>query len=358
MAAGSSRDRPDPIPAFVPHPWVRGGDAQTIAGRWLPGRRVRLRARYVELEVSDGDRIVVLDSTPPGWRPGDPAALFVHGLAGCVRSPYVARPAARLLDLGYRAVRMNLRGAGSGFGAARSIYHAGRTEDVRVAAEWLAARAPGSPIALVGFSLGANLVLKLAAEAASRPLAGLDCVLAANPPLDLSACCRHLARPEARIYDRNFVRLLGRMIDRLHAAHPDLGPANLGGVGSLYDFDDRYTARRNGFEGAEAYYADSSAGPLVPQIQVPGLVVHAEDDPFIPLGSIRAVAFPPHLPLELCRAGGHLGYLSHRPWRGDRRWLDARIAAWLETRWGDRAGGNPATGPDGGRSRDVRNPDE
>lgn len=318
---------------FEPHPWFRGGHAQTIVGRYLPGPRVRLPATYHEVDAGEGDRLVLLDSTPQGWRPGHPSALLVHGLGGCARSPYVRRVAARLVGIGVRIVRMNLRGAGSGFGAARGIYHAGRTEDLRRAGEWLARRAPSSPIALVGFSLGANLVLKLAAEAARQPLDGLDCVLAANPPLDLAACCRHIQRPENRLYDRNFVRLLHREVARLHAAFPDLGPIHLAGATTLYDFDDRYTARRNGFAGAADYYARSSAGPLVPQIEVPGLVVHAADDPFIPVEPFHRIRFPAQLALELNSHGGHLGYFSRKPWGGDRRWLDARLAAWLAQRW-------------------------
>ena len=229
---------------------------------------------------------------------------------------------------------MNLRGAGSGFGGARGIYHAGRTEDLRRVVEWMAGRADGSPIGLVGFSLGANLVLKLAAEAAARPLDGLDCVLAANPPLDLDACCRHIGRRENRVYDRNFVRLLRSEVARLQAVFPDLPPVDLTRVSSLYEFDDVFTAPRNGFAGAADYYSKSSAGPLVPQIEVPGLVVHAEDDPFIPAEPFQQVRFPPRLALELNSYGGHLGYLSRSPWAGDRRWLDARLTAWLAARWG------------------------
>jgi predicted alpha/beta-fold hydrolase len=163
--------------------------------------------------------------------------------------------AARLVGLGIRVVRMNLRGAGSGFGIARSTYHSGRTEDLRAVAEWIAQRAPGSPIALVGFSLGGNLVLKLVAEAAEQPLDGLDCVLAANPPLDLAACCRHLQRPENRVYDRNFVRLLGVEVNRLHSRFPELGLIDLAGAETLFEFDDLYTAPRNGFRDADDYYA-------------------------------------------------------------------------------------------------------
>jgi predicted alpha/beta-fold hydrolase len=322
------------VPEFEPHPWVRNGHAQTIVGRFWPGPRVRLPATYSEIDAGEGDRLAVLESTPPEWVPGSPVALLVHGLAGCARAPYVVRLAARLMRMGVRVVRMNLRGAGAGFASARGIYHAGRTEDLRRVAEWIAQRAPRSPLALIGFSLGANLVLKLAAEAVDQPLEGLDCVLAANPPLDLAACCQHIQRPENRLYDRNFVALLRTEVARLHRIFPDLGPVDLPQELTLYDFDDLYTAPRNGFSGAIEYYARSSAGPLIPRITIPGLVVHAADDPFIPVDSFDRVEFPDGLALELIPFGGHLGYLSRTCWWGDRRWLDARFAAWLTARWG------------------------
>jgi predicted alpha/beta-fold hydrolase len=331
-----TRSHLDPtVPPFEPHPWVRGGHRQTIVGRYLPGPRVRLPSTHHEIDTGDGDRLSVLDSVPPGSAsPAVPSAILVHGLGGCARSPYILRVASRFLRLGVRVVRMNLRGAGSGFGLARGIYHAGRTDDLRRVVEWVADRNPGAPIALVGFSLGANLVLKLAAEAADRPLDGLDAVLAANPPLDLAACCRHIQRPGNRIYDRNFVRLLRAEVARLHRAFPELGPVDLTQVKTLFDFDDRYTAPRNGFAGADDYYARCSAGPSIPRIRVPGLVVHAEDDPFIPAGPFRVVRFPESLALELIPGGGHLGYFSRNRWGGDRRWLDGRLTAWLALRWG------------------------
>jgi predicted alpha/beta-fold hydrolase len=337
------------IPAFEPHPLLRGGHRQTIVGRYLPGGRGRLRSTCHEVDAGHGDRLSVLESVPSGWQRGSPTAVLVHGLAGCARSPYVVRVALRLVALGVRVVRMNLRGAGSGFGSARGTYHSGRTEDVRAVAEWLALRTPGSSIALVGFSLGANLVLKLAAEAADCPLAGLDCVLAANPPIDLAECCRAIQRPENRIYDRNFVRSLRLDVARLHTAFPELGEIDLSAVRSVYDFDELYTAPRNGFAGAADYYARCSAGPMIPRIAVPGLVVHAEDDPFIPAAPFLRIEFPAQLALELIPHGGHLGYVSRTRWQGDHRWLDGRLASWLSERWGipraDHADvlGDPAT---------------
>ena len=322
------------IPPFEPHPLLKGGHAQTIAGRYLPGRRVRLPSTYHRLSLNDGDALALLESTPEGWRAGDPVALLIHGLAGTSTAPYVRRLGGRLRAEGFRAVRMELRGAGLGFGMARETYHAGRSEDARAALGWIADRAPGSPIGLVGYSLGANIALKLAAEAVDRPVPGLDCVLAANPPLDLAACCRHIAKPGNRLYDRNFARSLRAEVERLHRAFPDLGASGLGRIRSLYEFDDLYTAPRNGFGGAEAYYERSSSGPLVAGIRLPGIVIHALDDPFIPREVFDGLQFGPSLDVEFPEAGGHLGYLSRRAWRGDRRWLDSRLLTWLETRWG------------------------
>ncbi len=329
----STPTRSQAVPPFVPHPWFPSGHLQTVAGRYLIGPRVNLPSTYHEIEVDGGDRLAVLESVPEGWANGGPLALLVHGLGGCARSPYVVRVAARFAGMGIRVVRMNLRGAGAGFGLARGTYHAGRTSDVRAVADWVTRRAEGSPLALVGFSLGANLVLKLAAESGEQPLVGLDCVLAANPPIDLAACCRQIQRPGNRVYDRNFVRQLGSEIARLHTVFPDLGPVNFPKSMTLFDFDDRYTAPRNGFSGAADYYASSSAEAFIPRIGVPGLVIHAEDDPFIPAEPFQRVTFPSRLALELIPGGGHLGYVSQKPWMGDRRWLDSRFETWLAARW-------------------------
>ena len=164
----------DAFPPFDPHPLLWNGHLQTIVARYLPGPRVRLASIYHEVDIGDGEALSVLESTPATWRAGDPAVVMIHGLAGCVRSPFLSRVALKLYQMGLRVVRMNLKGAGSGYGLARNFYHGGRSEDPRTVVQWLARRAPGSPIALVGFSLGANLVLKLASEASEQPLEGLD----------------------------------------------------------------------------------------------------------------------------------------------------------------------------------------
>lgn len=323
------------FPVFEPHPLLRGGHAQTICGRYLPARPIRLKSLDHRIEINGEETLSVVESIPESWRAERPAAIILHGLAGCARSPYVERIADRLVRVGVRVVRVNMRNAGSGFGLAKGFYHAGRTEDVVKVVEWLSARCPGSPIAAVGFSLGANLALRLAAETGgSEKLASLDCIVAANPPIDLKASCRFLRRAAGRPYDRHFVRLMRRDVDRLHALFPDLGAFDWTRIRSIYDFDESYTAPRNGFENAEDYYARCSSAPIIPTIELPGLVVHAEDDPFIPVEAFKTTVFPSNLTLELIPFGGHLGYIARRRVDDDRRWLDARIEAWISERWG------------------------
>jgi predicted alpha/beta-fold hydrolase len=333
-SVAASQLQASPFPPFEPFPGLANGHLQTIVARYLPGPRISLPSRYVELPLQDGDRLAVLDSHPTSWVEGGPIVLMVHGLAGCARSPYVVRVARKLFDLGVRVVRMNLRGAGSGFGLAKGFYHAGRTTDVRNVAAWVVQQSPSSPLALVGFSLGANLVLKLASESAVCPVPGLDAVLAANPPLDLEVCCEYLRRPAGRIYDKNFTRQLLAEVRRFEAKFPELEQVDPSKIGSVYDFDEWVTAPRNGYRNAVHYYRESSAGPLVSRIEVPGLVVHAADDPFIPPEPFYEARFPEQVRLEIVANGGHLGYLARDRIGPDRRWLDARFVSWLVDRWG------------------------
>src|SRR5262249_5732249 len=128
------------VPKFEPHPLVRGPHAQTIVGRYFGGECLRFPGTPHEVKLPDGDRLLVLESIPSGWRPPMPAAVLVHGLAGCADANYVVRVSQILLRMGILVVRMNLRGAGAGFGLARPIYHAGRSDDLRQGIRWVKPR--------------------------------------------------------------------------------------------------------------------------------------------------------------------------------------------------------------------------
>ncbi len=323
------------VPSFDPHPLVSGGHAQSWVGYLLPGPKEPMAVRRdFEIALLDGDRLLCREDQPVDWTAGAPQALLVHGLGGSVTSDYCMRLTVRLTAMNVRVVRMNLRNAGPSLGLSRLTYHAGLTSDVRAVAERMTTDGgAGSPLALVGFSLGANLVLKLAGEASTNPLVGLDAVVAASPPLDLEASCRHLMRPGGRFYDRRFARALRDQVDQLHRTIPDLGPTGLDEVDSVFGFDDAYTAPRHGFRNAVDYYRQSSAIGYVDAIEVDGLVVHAEDDPFVAFEPFTRASWSRSLEVDLNSRGGHLGFVHRRRVDGTHRWLDVRIADWLARHW-------------------------
>jgi len=315
---------------FRPLPLLRNPHVQTILGLYLPGGGLRQPTRRHILRLPDGDALVLHDTTPPGWRDGDRVALLVHGLTGSHASPHVRRLAARLPELGVRAVRLDLRGAGLGLPLARGFYHAGRSEDVRAALHELHRRAPASPIALVGLSLGGALALRTAGEADRFPLPGVDRVLALGPPLDLVRCIALLERPGNRLYELHFASRLVRDARLRQRCFPDLPPLALPRRLGVRLFDDLYTAPRCGFAGVLDYYQRASSQHLVPRIAVPTLIVTARDDPFIavePFEELRG-QLPEHVVLRILPHGGHLGFLG---WdgAGGVRWAERRVAEWV-----------------------------
>jgi uncharacterized protein len=316
-----------PAADFRPLPLLGNRHVQTLLGYFLKGPVLRHPARERRLTLPDGDRLLLLDSVPKSWRPGDPAALLLHGLGGCAQSSYLQRLAARLLAGGVRAVRLNMRAAGRGFGLARHFYHAGRTEDVRAALAEVGRWCPGSPLLLAGFSLGGNIALKLAGEAADEPVPGLARVAAVAPPIDLLRCAELLCTPGNRLYDRFFTRMLTaevRRYLRFHGEPPLRFPKNL----KMTDFDDLFTAPRCGFADARDYYRRSSAQPLIPRIRVPALILTARDDPFVAVAPFEELTLPSHVELVIAERGGHLGFLG-RDGGGGVRWAERKVGDWL-----------------------------
>ena len=197
---------------FHPHPLCRGRHAQTVASTLplirLPPNRATLR--FVAL--ADGDQLALHDDQPAVWQPGNRASLMVHGLGGSHASGYMRRIAAKLNGIGERTFRLDLRGCGAGFGFAKQPYYGGCSDDLAATVRRVGELCPGSPLSLIGFSLGANVVLKLLGELRGRPLAGVDHAMAISPPIDLERSSQSLLQGFNRVYDRYFVATLMRLI--------------------------------------------------------------------------------------------------------------------------------------------------
>jgi hypothetical protein len=301
--------------------------------------RYRATARRVELD--DGDVLIVHDDCPAGWRPGGVAALLMHGLSGCHRSPLIVRLMQKLTARNVRVFRLDLRCCGAGLGLARRPYHAGRSDDlaqvVASVIEWCAAspndRAAANDglepsLALVGVSLSGNILLKYLGENPNQVPAAVARAVAVNPPIDLTRCIATMDGPINRWYDRHFVAALERHV-RLHQRLVPDAPAPLGRLKSrrLYDFDEWFTAPVSGFPNATTYYERSSAAQFMPQIRLPTLVLTARDDPMVPAEMFEShcANWPENVHLSITDGGGHVGYIARRGPDPDVYWLDWRV---------------------------------
>jgi len=213
-----------------------------------------------------------------------PTLVLVHGLGGSDAPAYVRGTAELAYQAGINVVRLNQRNCGGTEHLTPTLYHSGLSGDLRaVVAELLERdRLPG---VLVGcFSVGGILALKMAGELGNEGWPGLLGVCAISPPIDLSETARHLEHPSKRLYQWRFVRGLKRMMLRNKELYPRLYDLrDLERIRTVRQFDELYTAPHGGFSGAEDYYAKSSALPLLAKTRVPTLILHARDDPLVPL---------------------------------------------------------------------------
>lgn len=320
------------LPAFRPHPLVRGGHLQTIVGNFLPSRVV-CRSQVRQVPLADGDGIALHEDSGAGDASYRDVVILVHGLGGCHQSTYMMRCSAKLQARGFRVFRMDLRGCGAGMSLARRPLHAGRSEDAAAVLAHVHALCPDSPIHLVGFSMGGNIVLKLAGELGGHAPPHLASVLAVSPPIDLAKCSESIQRGFSRVYDRRFVRSLVKHVEERDAMLPDALTRSLQPrPKQLKEFDGVFTAPLSGFADVDDYYARASSGPGLKQIAVPTLIITAKSDPIVPAAAFETASYSGTTQLLMTNCGGHLGFISARGGDADCRWIDWRVVDWVASR--------------------------
>lgn len=336
---GAGRGEAEGDAGFVPRPfhparWLPGPHAQTVAGKYLRPR-TGVRYRRERVETPDGDFLDLDFATVHGSSaraPGNdaPLALVIHGLEGSSESAYVLETCRTLWDAGVRPVAMNFRSCSGVPNRLPRFYHAGETGDAGFVLDLLAARNPGVPLAAVGFSLGANVLLKYLGERGDGAL--LAAAAAISVPFDLGAGADKLdASPMGRLYTGIFVRSLQRKFREKGAAMDGRCDARaVLAARSFREFDDAATARLHGFGGVDDYYGRSSSAQFLPSVRVPTLIVHAEDDPFVPGDAIPrdAIRANPRLTAAITAHGGHVGFIAGAPWRPE-FWAEAEAARFV-----------------------------
>ncbi|HTS58621.1 MAG TPA: alpha/beta fold hydrolase [Terriglobales bacterium] len=259
--------------------------------------------------------------------------IIVHGLEGSSDSQYMLGLAFKGLAAGMNVVRMNQRNCGGTDDLTPTLYHSGRSLDVARVAEHLVAQDRISRFALAGFSMGGNLVLKLAGEWAQKRPPEFQAVAAVCPALDLAASADALHRPANRLYELYFLWKLRRRLlakARLFPGRFDI--SRLRGIASLRDFDDKITAYYCGFEGAADYYHRAAAANVVDRIGVPALILHAANDPFIRIlpETRQKILSNPNIRFLETDDGGHCSFLAD-PDGDDGRWAESEIIRFLQS---------------------------
>jgi uncharacterized protein len=325
---GSSQIEPT---RFIPRRRLRGGHLQTLASFFL-ARQIRLpvaEPRLIEVEP----RAQVLCHCH--WQRERKKALtliIVHGLEGSSDSQYMLGLASKGLAAGLNIVRMNQRNCGGTNALSPSLYHSGRSQDIARVAEHLMCCDSISRFALAGFSMGGNLVLKLAGEWAEEGPPEFRAVAAVCPALDLAASADALHSPANRLYELYFLWKLRRRFSAKARLFPErFDVTRLRGIASLRDFDDRITAYYCGFEGAADYYARAAAANGVDRIRVPALILHAANDPFIRIlpETRQKILANPRIRFIETNDGGHCSFLAD-PDGDDGRWAETQIIRFLK----------------------------
>jgi len=321
MTSLDSPNRPD-FPDFAPRlPWL-GPDLQTLRNvlrgpALVPRRHKPAKPLHFAMRDGSGDQLIgdylKSESESPRLRDA-PLVVLVHGLGGSSESAYIQTTSAHLLDLGYPVLQLNLRGAGASRPHCQAQYHAGRTQDLHDVLTGLDADYTKNGVAVVGYSLGGNMILKYAAE-----YGGLRAAISISAPIDLEAASYRFLDARNRFYHAHLLRGMKREMHSTPGGIPADEALRLESVQTILEFDEHIVAPRNGFADAKDYYDQNHARQRLGEIQLPTLLMHALDDPWIPASMYTDYEWSknPHLEVLLPRGGGHVGFHAHGerlPW--------------------------------------------
>ena len=309
--------------AFVPAWWLPGPHSPTL---WpsLFRRRPKLALHRERVELSDGD---FLDLS---WYGNEyaPIVLLLHGLEGSLDSHY-ARPLLKALaEAGYLACMLHFRGCSGEPNRLPRSYHSGDSAELQTVTEHIHS-SRGQPVyAIIGFSLGGNLLLKWLGERGTG--AGIQRAMAVSVPFLLDQAADRLDQGFSRLYQKHLLDSLKRKYREKFSHMPSPLDVDLAQIRNFRQFDEYITAPLHGFTGADDYYRRCSCRQFIPGIRVPTLILHDRHDPFMwPHTVPEAWELPDEVVLELTEGGGHAGFISNRTGSRGAYWPDKRLLEWL-----------------------------
>jgi len=299
----------------------------TLAGALLPRRTPELRRAEDRLfDVEKGTKLLARCHWQREPRRA-PTVALVHGLEGSSESGYMRGLAARAFAGGFNVLRINQRNCGGTERLTATLYNSGLSADFRAVLFELIERDRLPRIFFAGYSMGGNLVLKMAGELGAARPRELRGVAAVCPTLDLAACVDAIAGPGNGLYQRHFVRRLKSRIRRKARLFPGQFALNgMDRVRRVREFDEAITAPHCGYRDAADYYQRASALRVAGRIAVPALIVTSKDDPVVPFAAFERpeIAGNPQIQIVATERGGHCSFIS-RSSGPERYWAEGRV---------------------------------
>lgn len=251
-----------------------------------------------------------------------PVVALFHGLEGSTDRHYIANLMGTLKEKGFSSAALNFRGCGSRMNDQRRFYHSGETQDYRTFFEWISRNFPDKDIYAIGYSLGANALVKYLGEEGSQSL--VKRAVAVSPPYDLKEGSLRMQHGFNRIYEIRFLKTLVEKLELKRQKFPDM-PRFHGNT--IYDFDDQVTAKLHDFEGADDYYHQCSSKHFYGDVKADLLVIHSKEDTLCPIEFAPVSVMEENTYIQTCFTdeGGHVGFLSQEP-----GWLYRVILQWLD----------------------------
>ena len=315
---------------FVPPWWAKNRHVQTIFPRFIQ-KRVKLDYRKEKLVLPDGDFVNLIWAGDVQKSSG--LITLFHGLEGSIRSHYTNDMMANFVKQGYAVVLMHFRGCGGEQNITPRAYHSGETGDAWYFLNWLEQKFPETREAAMGFSLGANMLLKLLSEQPKQQI--VKAAMAVSTPFNLAICANSINQGFSRVYQAYLLKsmvnnLLIKMRNMDYAKLLKVTESQIKQFKSFRDFDEHITAPLHGFAGADDYYQKCSSQNFLKGIATPTLVVHAKDDPFMHECIVpSADTLSPNVCLEVSEKGGHVGFMQGTPWQ-PKIWMQQRANTFFQ----------------------------
>ncbi|MEW6983653.1 hydrolase [Colwelliaceae bacterium 6471] len=313
---------------FSPAWWLKNSHLQTIAAKWLR-RHLHVKTLLETLELPDGDFIDLAWTELPNNNTTKPIVVILHGLEGSKDSHYAKGMLNALKGNNWIGVLMHFRGCSGRENRQARSYHSGDTADITYFTEILQQRYQNTPLAIIGFSLGGNVLIKYLAEQPENPYLSAVSICA---PLHLSSCSSRINKGVSKLYQKYLVDMLKHSAEKKIIAQKitHINQAQLANIRTIRDFDQLLTAPLNCFNDADDYYQHASGRNHLHTINTPCLILHAQDDPFLEHDEIVAVTnLPKSVRFEVSKHGGHVGFITGRLPTKPHFWLEQRVPQFI-----------------------------